>query len=219
MKKYKYELIIYIFLMILFSIIKAPFIDTIDAETFTEQFITYYIHYGELQQFNIIWITPIFIMIFFISKDKYLSLVNFNLRFHNRKDYFISIIKNLIIKIITYSFVYFFVQLPVLLLNINFSIEINLEMFKFISKYTIEVYTIIICILMITIYIRNYTYCFVGILSIFYLLLRINYSYIPFVSIFINNKLNIISVGIGIIGTIFLFKKYQEIDIIGEIKK
>lgn len=136
----KLEIIIYALIILLFSLIKASYIDSIDADDFVKMFIKYYIHYGELSQFNIIWITPLFVTIFFITKNVYLKLINFNLRFNNRKNCFKATVKILLIKTILYSLLFIIIQLPLLLIKTSYPVKITLEMLEFGLKIIIEIF-------------------------------------------------------------------------------
>lgn len=214
----KLEIIIYALIILLFSLIKASYIDSIDADDFVKMFIKYYIHYGELSQFNIIWITPLFVTIFFITKNVYLKLINFNLRFNSRKNCFKATVKILLIKTILYSLLFIIIQLPLLLIKTSYPVKITLEMLEFGLKIIIEIFATAMIVLAVSLFIKNYAYAITLILTVFYLLLRTEAFYIPFCSLFISTRLNIVSMIASLFALVAIYKVYLHLDITGEIK-
>lgn len=220
MKLYKKELLFYVIIILLLSLIKAPFIAIDEELSCLETIYQYYIHYGDLPQLNIIWLAPILVSMFFITKSVYLKLMNFNLRYHNRKDYFIRITKLLLINVIIYCLLGIVLQLPALVLKTNLVIEMDKGLLVFILKYLIELLAVSAILLLVAVLIKNYTYAFVMIvITIISFLTKLRISWIPFITLYTGTKINIISLVFIGLNIITLYYRYIKRDIVKGITK
>ena len=220
MKVDRKELLIDAIVIILLSLIKGAFV-TIDEElSFFALFRSYYIRYGDISQFNIIWLAPLLVTIFFITKSTYLKLMNFNIRYHNRKISFIKIVQHLLLRTIIYGLLSIILPLPVLLDKVNFVVELNIDIFLFVLKYIIELLAISTIILLFAFLIRNYTYCFsIVLVIIIFLLTKFKVSYLPFITLYVSDEINIFSIMLIILNVGTLFYSYLKRDVLKGVTK
>ncbi len=215
MKAYKKDFLTFIMAIILLTFIKFPFIFD-ESNNFCDFFYSFYIMYGDHVIFNVIWLMPILITIFFSTRNIYLRLLNFNLRYHNRKTACINILISLVKLVIIFSLFSIIIPLPVLLLKTTNNIIINLSIIIFIIKYIIELTTISLMIILIGLLLKNYTYSFVAITTMIIICLSgYKNNYLPLISLYLNNNINLLSIIISSICLFIIYKLYTSKDILG----
>lgn len=220
MKTHKREILIFAVLILLLSLLKNPFVTQLEDVSFFESISSYYIYYGGLTEVNIIWLAPIMLTMFFISKNVYLMLMNFNIRYHDRIRCFIHIIRSLITRLLIYGILSLILQLAVFLYNTSYVFEWNGDLVCFIIKYIIELGAVVTLLLLIAVLLQNYTYGFViTMIAIVIILMMYKGVYIPFITLYVNEKINIISIIMLIINIGILYQIYLKRDIMKGITK
>lgn len=215
MKIYKQDIKLLILTMIIISLVKAPFIEDSSVDLY-DNLRSFYIYYGEDMMFNTIWLTPLLATLFFITKSIYIKIMNFNIRYKNRK----AAIRNILFQLYGYGIVFILVslviQLPLFILNTSYGVEFELRIIIFVFKYCIELMSVSTVIIVVAVFLKNYTYSFVIVCSLFLLLLTGYQSYyFPLVSLYVNDNINLLSILIQL-GMIFiLYNNYLKTDVLG----
>lgn len=215
MKIYKQDIKLLILTIIIISLVKAPFIEDSSVDLY-DNLHSFYIYYGEDMMFNTIWLTPLLATLFFITKSIYIKIMNFNIRYKNRK----AAIRNILFQLYGYGIVFILlslvIQLPLFILNTSYGVEFELRIIIFVFKYCIELMSASTVIIVVAVFLKNYTYSFVIVCSLLLLLLTGYQSYyFPLVSLYVNDNINLLSILIQL-GMIFiLYNNYLKTDVLG----
>lgn len=210
------SIVVFIVSMICIGLLKMVYIPSLEGEVFSDIFYQYYIFYGESPMVNLIWLAPTLFILFFVGKEMYLRLMNFNIRYHNRNRYIREIFKLVIVQSLGYLSIGILIQLVFLLMKVNIPITINLDILLFIIKYSIEIVALTIILLLLALLLENFTYSFlVVVATIVILLLTIRNFYIPFISLYVSPIPNVISIIIIMVVGILLYKVYVKKDLHG----
>lgn len=216
MIKNRRDIIIFSFIIIAVTILKVPYVRSIINFMSNQYFCKLFVLNGNEQIANLIWLIPIVSTVFFISKQSYLCIMNFEVRYKNRKKYFYKLIKDHSIKIIFYNILAILIQYISICFMMNIPIAINGLSVQFIIKYFIELGVFSLTILLISILLKNFIYGFLINISLLCLaMLSLNNSFVPVVSLYMDSYINLYSI-ISIFILIFLIRKvYTRLDLIG----
>lgn len=170
-------------------------------------------HYDKNYFSTIFSFIPYFILIFFSSKNIYDKLMEFNLRYSNRKIYFRKCLFDLAI----IDFLYTFILLIIYILIFRFKFKfIYVDLF---FKLSLQLYIVILCCLILSLLIRNYSYSFlINCFIYIYSLLFFRKKYIPFISLYITDK-NVPFLLVYFVLIIVLYRIYLHIDLGGRLNE
>lgn len=215
MKIYKQDIKLLILTIIIISLVKAPFIEDSSVDLY-DNLRSFYIYYGEDMMFNTIWLTPLLATLFFITKSIYIKIMNFNIRYKNRK----AAIRNILLQLYGYGIVFILlslvIQLPLFILNTSYGVEFEFRIIIFVFKYWIELMSASTVIIVVAVFLKNYTYSFVIVCSLFLLLLTGYQSYyFPIVSLYVNDNINLLSILIQLGMLFILYNNYLKTDVLG----
>jgi hypothetical protein len=207
------NIILFVLFSIFINILKMPFINSINDSSFIELLYNYFILFEDNQFVNSIWFSQIIVQVFFISKEVYIALFHFNLRYKNRKNYFRKVGLYFIFNTLIYSSICLSIGFIFMLFQGKVSIVYNTQILMFIVKYIIETSVLIIMIVSVGLLLRNYVYSFLVITMLALLLINVaRIEYIPFVTIYANTNINYISLVIMLKLIPILYHVYPKID-------
>lgn len=149
---------------------------------------------------DFILITPIILIILLESKDIYISLTKFNNRYHNRLKYYKSVIRKTLYSHFVICMIVFIINNIFIHFVLNYGFSFSLNNIQVICKFMIELYFIIILITTLAFIVNSYIYSFITIVSILLIFLTIDKNWwIPFISLFVNFRINIFTLLITLV--------------------
>ncbi len=174
------------------------------------------VHFTNNTVFNLIWITPIVLNILIISKNIYFELINFDTRYKNRKRYFIKKLKKNFFNHTLMCTITILIQWFTFIFIFNLPIEINFVSFIIFIKYIFEIYLVIILILFLSLMFDNYIYSFISTVALMFLLVATTKNfYIPFVTLFVDYRINLINCLLFIFLYLKAMQLYKRLDLGG----
>lgn len=166
------------------------------------------------------WMIPILYTLFLISKKSYFYMMNFKTRYKHRINGFKSCMIEHLKNVCIFSILTLCIQVLFIVPSVEIEFVYNWDIVVFIFKYLIEMYCASLAILLIGMWLKNYTYALLVIVIILLLpLLGAKFFYVPILSLFVSYKINMVSI-IGIIGLLLWLKKsYMKLDFLGGKEK
>lgn len=208
-----------IFLVVVFTITYLKslyFYDIYEEENWQYQL---FIYFDRNQFVNIIWLIPIITHIFLISKNVYIELCHFDLRYRNRNHLFKQVMIYFIKEHTIYTIISIAVQIFALIVIMKIPMYLENYMIEFICQYFIELMFSIILLVGISLITSKYTLSFIMELSVFIVILMIfKNDCIPFITLFSHYHFNYITVPCIIIVLFMIKKIYMSKDLLGGIK-
>ena len=207
--------IAYILILIIIFFLKRPYFNEICQEG---GIIPYkiLILYSDNLMLNFLWLVPIILNVFIVSKYLYYKLISFDTRYRNRRKYFINIIMNSLKLHIYIASLIILLQWFMCFLTFDIHIEINILLLIIYMKYIIELYLVNIVILIIAMLINNYIYSLIIVLFIILLALQfVNCFYIPFITLYTSYKINFVDILILILLIFIIRRIYINMDLGG----
>lgn len=165
---------------------------------------------------RLIWITPILFSVFLACKNSYLYILNFSVRYKNRKTGYVKCMITHLLNISFFSIVALIIQAVWIGGSAEKQLIYDGETIKVILKYIIENITFSFTILTLSIYFKNFIYAFIA--NVIALLILMNISLInviPVVSLFAGYEINLVSIMSIIICMILIFNFYLKLDFLG----
>lgn len=216
MKKFnKKQLLIYIFIILITCILKKPYILEI-IEDYSLAPFNILIFYSKDNYINFVWLIPIISSTFILTSSLYYKLINFDTRFKNRYRYLSKLLKENLWKNILFTILTILIQWIIFMCIFKFTIQINEMIFLIIIKYILEMYLLSIGILVLSLLINNFIYSFVIIISIILILINsFRLSFIPFVNLYCNYRINIADIILVIMLMLLIRFIYRKKDLGG----
>lgn len=178
-----------------------------------------FIYFGNNQIVNIIWLIPIIVQVFFISKNIYVEMCHFDLRYRNRNRFLKQIIVYFIKEHIIYTIISIVVQMLGLMLIVKVPMYLESYMIEFIGQYFIEIIFYIALLIIVSLLTSHYVLSFVVELCILIMMVMFfKNSYIPVVTLFSNYYFNYITVPCIFVIFYIIKKIYIAKDLIGGIR-
>lgn len=208
------DMVCFCITLLLVTYLKSAYILNIHTDN---DFYTYYIFFGDNNIVNIIWLTPILLQVFFITKRAYQQLIFFDMRYRNRKHRIITAYLEIILSNLVYSITAIIIQLiGLFLLNDIQVLPVNLGAFIF--KYMFELLVMIMILLLLSTSISQFTISYIFVITTLILIITVYPNfYFPIVSLFVNYHFNIISVFVYICVAIIIWYLYKTKDLTGGI--
>lgn len=213
----KKDICIYIVIIVCITYLKSIYLrDIFQDENWEYQ---YFIYFGNNQFVNIVWLLPILVQVFFISKNCYMKMCYFDLRYKSRKNLlnkiFIYVIENQLI----YVCIAVFLQIIGLYIFTDIKLSLSSYILEFFCKYFIEVMLYTVVLIYFSLLISRFTISFIielFVLIIALMLFRI--SYVPIVTLFYDYHFNYITILCIVIMLCFIKKLYLSKDLLGGVK-
>lgn len=219
------KLLLFSLIIAAICILKNLCIESTDSEHYVYFVRQILIFWDQSQFMNLIWLLPIMLSIQIIARKYYFEMQNFDTRYSNRNRYINRLLIRCGLFSIIFNFLIAILQVIVLTLIKNVSITINIEIITILIQYVFECTFLNIIIIFVSMNIKNFMYTYiiflifiiVSLTSIVNLGLIEGSSYLPFINMYFNNKINIVSVLLSILTLFFIKKKYLKYDILGGI--
>lgn len=187
----KKDIIIFLLIIAAIGYLKSVYLASMDISNIT----VYFICYGDNQLINVIWLLPILIQIFFISKQAFLELCHFDFRYKNRKTMIYKCITRILFLQLFYTLLSFISQLIVISLFIPIKLDISVIIFYFIIKYYLEILWFILLLLLVSIFSNEYTITLTCMTVIHILgISSLSWDYLPFTSLYRDCLINPITI-------------------------
>ena len=202
----KKDFLIYLLILLAVTYLKSIYLSEVYTDNWWYQAL---IFFGSDQFVNILWLIPILIQVFFISKKIYVELNNF------LKNIFLCFIKEH--AIYTTSFIVVQIIGLMILTGIPFKFDVGiLELF---CKYYIEIMFYIWLLILVSLVIQKYTISFLIELTLLLVLLNIlKSSLFPIISLYYNYSFNFLTLPCICFVLHFIKKIYVSRDLLGGIK-
>ena len=170
-------------------------------------------HYDKNYFSTIFSLVTYFILIYFVSKNIYSKLMEFNLRFSNRKLYFKKCLFHLIILDLLYTFILFSMYI------IIFDLKLEYQYIELFFKLSLQLYFLVLFCLVLSFVIKSYSYSFLTVcLMCIYFLLFFKNKYIPFISLYVTSK-NVYCLLLYFVLNIILYCIYLRVDLGGSLNE
>lgn len=208
------KLCIYILILFLFIYLKNGIIS---FEEYNQGIYNVIIFWGEDIFNNIIWLLPIIFTFYVLSKKYFYNLLEFNMRYQNRRRYLKKIFLNFFTDSILFnSFIYIF-QIIILLYINKQSFILNSFVLTFLFQYIIEMTLASLIIILVGLLFKTFIYAYIVYIASFLLgLMLLNPNqYLPFISLYSGVNINVISLIVIIISVVIIKKMYKHYDIGG----
>lgn len=170
---------------------------------------------------NLIWLIPIFTTIFFVSKRMFFKLINFDVRYGNRKRYVKEcFIDNLIYTVFICFTSYLLQVFLIFILDGMPNIDFNFSFLIIGVKYVLGALFNSLLISMIALKVGNYvySYSFVIIIDLLFTFFFKN-SYVPLVSLYVNYSINFYDFLFSFVCLVVIATVYLKMDLLGGIDK
>lgn len=208
------NVLIFVIAMLCVGILKTIYVPSLEAMSFSELFYKYNVLYGQDPVANLTWLAPMLLIVFFVAKEGYIKLVNFNVRYQNRQRYIKSILYVIIIKTIVYCLCGLLIQGIFLICKTDMEVAWSIDAFIFISKYIIELFFVIMLLVVLALVLNAFTYAFLLIVASMVIgMIKIEIFFVPFISLYVNSSINIVSVVLIIILVFGLYYIYMKKDL------
>ncbi len=209
MKKINWKEILVVFLSVLIiCILKNPYIQLEEDNTLPLSQL--WMNWTDNQYVNLIWLLPLLLSFYYSSKTICMQLEQFEMRFKNRKNYILYLIKKGLIYIIIINIIILFLQALIILLMQGAIIE--KIPWLFIIHYLIKMLLFATLIVILYFFVKNYIYSYL-IFVIFLILLFMlgfnNYFILENNYILIKIILSIICVTINIFLIYKIYIRYN----------
>lgn len=162
------------------------------------------------------WMIPILYTLLLISKKSYFYMMNFKTRYIHRINGFKVCMIEHFKNVCLFSLCTLLIQALFIVSSVEIKFVIGWDIITFLFKYLLEMYFASLAILLIGIWIKNYTYALIIIVIILLLpLVGVKIFYIPIISLFVSYKINVVTI-IGTIGLLVWIKSsYMKLDFLG----
>ena len=152
------------------------------------------VSYTHLQFVNILWLIPILIQVFFISKKIYVELNYFDLRYKNRNNFLKNIFLCFIKEHAIYTTSFIVVQIIGLMILTGIPFKFDVGILELFCKYYIEIMFYIWLLILVSLVIQKYTISFLIELTLLLVLLNIlKSSLFPIISLYYNYSFNFLT--------------------------
>lgn len=211
------DLLIFLIVILAITYLKSIyFYDIYEGENWQYQL---FIYFGSEQFVNIIWLIPIIVQVFFISKNVYMEMCHFDLRYRNRKHLLKQVMIYFMKEHTLYTIISIVVQMLGLMLIMKVPMYLESYMIEFICQYFMEIMFYITLLVTVSLLTSHYILSFIAELTILIGMLMIfKNSYIPVMTLFCDYHFNYITVPC-IFMTLYIIKKiYIAKDLLGGIR-
>lgn len=212
------ELLTFIFATVFVSFIKVDDYNLLSYTT-AEFWYKLLISFDEDFISNFIWLIPILYMLFFVSKTTYIRIMNFNNRYKNRRQYINSCIKEFILFSVFVSLIFIIITFGFACFKYSDYLIFDFNIFAICLKFTFEIMLFELLIVVLAIFIKNYTYSYLVLVFVFIIcIMFFKKKWIPIVSIFADYQFNYWSFISFVLFYFLLRKVYLCLDIGGDYK-
>ena len=180
----KKDFLIYLLILLAVTYLKSIYLSEVYTDNRWYQAL---IFFGSDQFVNILWLIPILIQVFFISKKIYVELNYFDLRYKNRNNFLKNIFLCFIKEHTIYTTSFIVVQIIGLMILTGIPFKFDVGILELFCKYYIEIMFYIWLLILVSLVIQKYTISFLIELTLLLVLLNIlKSSLFPIISLYYN---------------------------------
>ncbi len=219
------KFVLFIMIISIICILKNVFISLNNAGTYAYFVRKVLVSWDESQILNIIWLLPVMLSNYIVSRKYFFKVHHFDTRYNNRNFFINKLLIKCCLESIIFNFLIAFLQVIVLSLSTKTSIVINIDVVSTFVQYIIESVFLNVIIILCSMYIKNFMYTYIIFLMIIILSLTtiINLSFIgenpnlPFINIYYSNKISLVTILLTGAVIYFIKKLYIHYDILGGV--
>lgn len=212
----KKDFLIYLLILLAVTYLKSIYLSEVYTDNWWYQAL---IFFGSDQFVNILWLIPILIQVFFISKKIYVELNYFDLRYKNRNNLLKNIFLYFIKEHTIYTMSFIVVQIIGLMILTGIPFKFDVGILELFCKYYIEIMFYIWLLILVSLVIQKYTISFLIELTLLLVLLNIlKSSLFPIISLYYNYSFNFLTLPCICFVLHFIKKIYISRDLLGGIK-
>lgn len=212
----KKDFLIYLLILLAVTYLKSIYLSEVYIDNWWYQAL---IFFGSDQFVNILWLIPILIQVFFISKKIYVELNYFDLRYKNRNNFLKNIFLCFIKEHAIYTTSFIVVQIIGLMILTGIPFKFDVGILELFCKYYIEIMFYIWVLILVSLVIQKYTISFLIELTLLLVLLNIlKSSLFPIISLYYNYSFNFLTLPCICFVLHFIKKIYISRDLLGGIK-
>ena len=211
-------------MLVIICVLKKFLINSLEYNTYYD-YINILLVYWEDSVTNIIWLLPIILGMYIVSRKYYIKIQQFDMRYVNRRRFINKTLIKMYIFAIFVNLIIALFQIIVLSIWSDISIILNYSIMVLIIRYAIEMVFIEALVLLCSLCINSYMYAVIIFLILIILSLTaiINLSiidgsvYIPFLNMYYSTELNVVTIFSILVVTLLIRKVYMKYDIIGGV--
>ncbi len=212
----KKDFLIYLLILLAVTYLKSIYFSEVYTDNWWYQAL---IFFCSDQFVNILWLIPILIQVFFISKKIYVELNYFDLRYKNRNNLLKNIFLYFIKEHTIYTTSFIVVQIIGLMILTGIPFKFDVGILELFCKYYIEIMFYIWLLILVSLVIQKYTISFLIELTLLLVLLNIlKSSLFPIISLYYNYSFNFLTLPCICFVLHFIKKIYISRDLLGGIK-
>ena len=212
----KKDFLIYLLILLAVTYLKSIYLSEVYTDNWWYQAL---IFFCSDQFVNILWLIPILIQVFFISKKIYVELNYFDLRYKNRNNFLKNIFLCFIKEHTIYTTSFIVVQIIGLMILTGIPFKFDVGILELFCKYYIEIMFYIWLLILVSLVIQKYTISFLIELTLLLVLLNIlKSSLFPIISLYYNYSFNFLTLPCICFVLHFIKKIYISRDLLGGIK-